>query len=72
VYSNIPVYTYTQTEKWVKFGHVRFLAKYKLAVYKYYDENDARLCCLVARVCGYTTEMYCVSCEVRTEFIYVM
>jgi hypothetical protein len=21
---------------------------------------------------GYTTEMYCVSCEVRTEFIYVM
>jgi hypothetical protein len=27
---------------------------------------------LVARVPGYTTEMYCVSCEVRTEFIYVM
>jgi hypothetical protein len=24
------------------------------------------------RVPGYTTEMYCVSCEVRTEFIYVM
>jgi hypothetical protein len=24
------------------------------------------------RVPGYTTEMYCASCEVRTEFIYVM
>jgi hypothetical protein len=29
-----------------------------------------RLCGLV--VPGYTTEMYCDSCEVRTEFIYVM
>jgi hypothetical protein len=28
---------------------------------------------LVVRVPGYRTEMYCVSCEVRTEFIvYVM
>jgi hypothetical protein len=26
----------------------------------------------VARVPGYITEMYCVSCEVRTEFIYIM
>jgi hypothetical protein len=31
-----------------------------------------RLCGLEARVPGYTTEMYCVSYEVRTEFIYVM
>jgi hypothetical protein len=31
-----------------------------------------RLCDLVVRVPGYTTEMYCASCEVRTEFIYVM
>jgi hypothetical protein len=31
-----------------------------------------RLCGLVVRVPGYGTEMYCVSCEVRTEFIYVM
>jgi hypothetical protein len=31
-----------------------------------------RLCGLVVRVLGYTTVMYCVSCEVRTEFIYVM
>jgi hypothetical protein len=26
----------------------------------------------VVRVPGHRTEMYCVSCEVRTEFIYVM
>jgi hypothetical protein len=31
-----------------------------------------RLCDLVVRVLGYTTEMYCASCEVQTEFIYVM
>jgi hypothetical protein len=31
-----------------------------------------RLCGLVVRVPGYTTKMYCASCEVRTEFIYVM
>jgi hypothetical protein len=34
-------------------------------------ERD-RLCDLVVRVPGYTTEMYCAACEVRTEFIYVM
>jgi hypothetical protein len=26
----------------------------------------------VVRVLGYITEMYCVSCEVRNEFIYVI
>jgi hypothetical protein len=31
-----------------------------------------RVCGLVVRVPGYRTEMYCASCEVRTEFIYVM
>jgi hypothetical protein len=31
-----------------------------------------RLCGLVVRVPGYRSEMYCVSCEVRKEFIYVM
>jgi hypothetical protein len=31
-----------------------------------------RLCGLVVRVPGCITEMYCASCEVRTEFIYVM
>jgi hypothetical protein len=39
--------------------------------YKIYRAKD-RLCGLVVRVPGYTTEMYCASCEVRTEFIYVM
>jgi hypothetical protein len=28
-----------------------------------------RLCGLVVRVTGYRTEMHCISCEVRTEFI---
>jgi hypothetical protein len=32
--------------------------------------SDRRLCGLV--VPGYITEMYCASCEVRTEVIYVM
>jgi hypothetical protein len=31
-----------------------------------------RLCGLVVRVPGYRTEMYCVSCVVRTKFLYVM
>jgi hypothetical protein len=31
-----------------------------------------RLCGLVVRVPGFRTEMYYASCEVRTEFIYVM
>jgi hypothetical protein len=34
--------------------------------------EESRLCGLVVRVPGYTTVMYCVSCEVQTEFIYVM
>jgi hypothetical protein len=33
---------------------------------------NGSLCDLVIRVPGYITEMYIVSCEVRTEFIYVM
>jgi hypothetical protein len=31
-----------------------------------------RLCGQVVGVPGYRTEIYCASCEVRTEFIYVM
>jgi ribosomal protein S26 len=30
-----------------------------------------RHCGLVVRIPDYRTEMYCVSCEVKTEFIYV-
>jgi hypothetical protein len=36
------------------------------------EKKVDRLCDLVVRVPGYTTEMYCVSCKVRNEFIYVM
>jgi hypothetical protein len=35
------------------------------------DDFD-RLCGLAVRVPGYIMEMYCASCEVPTEFIYVM
>jgi hypothetical protein len=38
----------------------------------YTDMQLNRLYGLVVRVPGFTTEMYCVSCEVRTEFMYVM
>jgi hypothetical protein len=31
-----------------------------------------RLCDLVVKVPGYRKEMYRVSCELRTEFIYIM
>jgi hypothetical protein len=31
-----------------------------------------RLCGLVVRFPGYRMDMYCASCEVRTEFIYAM
>jgi hypothetical protein len=49
----------TQPEKNLNF--------YKLLHYK-----TDHLCGLVVRVAGYWKEMYCVSCEVRTELIYVM
>jgi hypothetical protein len=39
---------------------------------KHVIEVMDRLCGLVVRVPPYKTEMYCASCEVRTEFIYVM
>jgi hypothetical protein len=35
------------------------------------SQYSLRLCGLAVRVLGYRREMYCVSCEVRTEFIYV-
>jgi hypothetical protein len=41
-------------------------------IYNNITYNNDRLCGLVARVPGYTTEMYCVSCEARTEFVYAM
>jgi hypothetical protein len=40
-----------------------------LLYFNIFTTHVLRLCGLVVRVPGYTTEMYCVSCEVRTEFI---
>jgi hypothetical protein len=45
--------------------------RYELNLYVMWKKVD-RLCGLVVRVPGYTTEMYCVSYEIRTEFIYVV
>jgi hypothetical protein len=44
--------------------------KYQIIICR--NTSKGSLCGLVVRVCGYRTEMYCVSCEVWTEFIYVM
>jgi hypothetical protein len=49
-----------------------FPVRYELNLYMLCIKKVDRLCGLVVRVLGYTTEMYCVSREVRTEFIYVM
>jgi hypothetical protein len=48
-----------------------FPVKYELNLYMLCTKVD-RLCGLAVRVPGYTTEMCCVSCEVRTEFMFVM
>jgi hypothetical protein len=41
-------------------------------IVNYYYINFDRLCGLMVRIPGYTTEMYSASCEERTEFINVM
>jgi hypothetical protein len=43
-----------------------------VGILPFVDSGLDRLCDLMVRVPGYTTETYCVSCEVRTELIYVM
>jgi hypothetical protein len=48
-----------------------FPVRYELNLHVMYKKVD-RLCSLVVRIPGYRSEMYCVSCEVRTEFLYVM
>jgi hypothetical protein len=40
--------------------------------YRYSVCRRDRLCGLAVRVPGYRADVYCASCEVRTEFIYVM
>jgi hypothetical protein len=49
-----------------------FPVRYELNLYIYMQKKVDRLCGLVVRVPGYRAEIYCVSCEVRTECIYVM
>jgi hypothetical protein len=44
----------------------------KWNIYILSETLSDRLSGLVVRVPGYRTEMQCVFCEVRTEFIYVM
>jgi hypothetical protein len=44
-------------------------AKLKCSFSSETSQQQDRLCGKVVRVPGYTTGMYCVSCEVRTEFI---
>jgi hypothetical protein len=44
--------------------------RYELNLYICYAEESSSG--LVVRVPGCRTEMYCVSCEVRAQFIYVM
>jgi hypothetical protein len=65
-------------------GYPNVLSRIHLCVCGLYDDatNNSlhdivwgvadRLCGLVVIVPGYLTVMYCDSCEVRTEFIYVM
>jgi hypothetical protein len=59
----------TQRLRWS--GHVEGMPEER-DVKKNIEMEADSLCGLVVRVPGYTTEMYCVSCEVRTECIYVM
>jgi hypothetical protein len=51
---------------------IRLLEKEPHCHYELHIKGNGRLCGLVVRVPGYETVMYCDSCEVRTEFIYVM
>jgi hypothetical protein len=48
-----------------------FPVRYELNLYVMQKKVD-RLCGLVVILSGYRAEMYCASCEVRTEFIYLM
>jgi hypothetical protein len=67
------IYIYRLPESWytTKSLNVSFETYGVIRAFSYHIVGD-RLCGLVVRVPGYTTELYCASCEVRTEFIYVM
>jgi hypothetical protein len=56
---------------WLQNGDALCFLWGRNCIYICYVEGK-RLCGLVVWVNGYRTEKYCDSCEVRTEFIYVM
>jgi hypothetical protein len=60
-----------ETERLSKDGQAVLYPVIKQYLKPYVSRQD-RLCGLVVRVSGYSSEMYCASCEVRTEFVYVM
>jgi hypothetical protein len=48
------------------------LIRLNIINFSWYAYFKDRLCGVVVRVPGYRSDIYCVTCEVRTEFIYVM
>jgi hypothetical protein len=58
--------------KLLTFGGVSITICIRLLIWDSVIAMPDRPCDLVVRIPAYTTEMYCDSCEVRTEFIYVM
>jgi hypothetical protein len=70
VTQEIMIFLFQKSDRsWHEFMAKCFRRVYFLHFLPYYPD---RLCGLMVRVPGYRTEMYCVSCAVRTEFIYVM
>jgi hypothetical protein len=47
------------------------LIRFPVRIHGLVTPSQDRLCGIVVRVPGYTTEMYCASCEARTEYIYI-
>jgi hypothetical protein len=66
-----PIWTLHMAAKSQNYSSIHCRLSGKVVFICWYYAED-RFCGLVVRVPGYRTEMYCVSCEVRTEFIYVM
>jgi hypothetical protein len=63
--SYLYVFKFPSHSNFLKYGHIF------MKIGTYVMAPDC-LCGLVVRVPGCRKEVYCVSCEVRTEFLYVM
>jgi hypothetical protein len=61
--------TWLSKINWKMYSHVLPPSSSSSSSSSYYYYYYGRLCGLVVRVPGYRTEMYCVSSEVRPEFI---